>query len=313
MQAIAKKEIEANTLRLIDRNYLWGGCDPVTNAWNFESAVGAPQRIYYDGKVQRVAMIDKADIDQVLNAPEPVHVDEPPAQMEQDHDGANQGMLTQVHHGRRLTERIKIDAFTINLKLWQARIPNEFNSTSHGMPNDVPNNPNYLGNVTWHQWFLRGADGAFTRQMPETVVIRYGIYQVFNKAHGDAILDLDHAEDPEADQLIPMRRWGYSSALDLADADKTKLIKKRCIFSDQITLNLRESLNKEKSIRKYIKMKKPLTVTWLPQDQNGVQQVSSRFYFCIRSNIPQVTGLQTVDYAPFAPLTAVCFKTHYHE
>lgn len=303
MQKIARRVHNQSIVRLIDRNYLWGGCDPLTNAWNFSSLVGAPKRIYYDGIVKRVAMIDKIDINMPLNAPNVPDEDEPAPQMEQDNDGAIQGMTTETLNGRRSSDMVTVQGFTIHIKVWQPRLPAETQL-------QYAPGPNQVGAAHYRSFFDRQAGGGQIQQLYETVILRYGLYQVFDDQAG--LPEIQQLE-PSVQQLIPIHSWGYSSSLDVREKDFTLLVKKRTLYKGQVTLNLRQDLNKEKTIKVYVKLKKPLKLQWDPVDQNGVQAVSSRLFFAMRSNIPQLAGLQLIDHSCFAPLTAVVFKTHYQD
>lgn len=298
MQVIARKEAQANVVKLIDRNFYWGRCNPITNHWT------GMRRIYFDGVVQEILKVDKIDINQVLNAPDPDD-QEPPEQKEQDMDGAQQGMTTETIHGKRTSDVIKVSAFQIALKMFIDRVPDEFN---YNHAYNANNNPEFVGEQAYHQFFLRQQNGAYDRYMPETVTLEYGIYEVKDD---QAIVSPQIRPVPSVDALITKRPWGWSPSLDNVSLQTTSWIKKKCLMKGQVTYQLRASVHRDKTINKYVRLKKPITVRFLPEDQNGEQKVTSRFFFAARTNIPQLTQTQTVDYAPFAPRCALCVKSHY--
>lgn len=317
MRAIAKKEDAKNIVHLIDRKYLFGSCSKVTNAWR------DGRRIFFDGEVDEIALIDKVDVNQVLNAPMAVDAEEAPLRQQLDGDGANQGMITKTIHGRRMTDLIKIDGFSVAMKVFQDRIPNEFQHDSAYAHN---NSPNYAGQEAWHQWFLRGANGAYVRQLPETVVLKWALVQVTDetaKYSNDQVASTEYI----AENFIPFRPFGYSRALDHDEADKQQFIKKKTLMRGECTLTLRGEVNKEKLIKRFVRFKNPIKVQYQPEDQNGDQALSKRFFFAVRTNLPikrefndaqgnPHTGhedYQPLDYSPFAPKLMACVKTHYHE
>lgn len=292
---IAKAEIKKSLVKLYDRNYYFGTVNKEANS------VTGGRRVFYDGFVQRICQIDKQDINQVLNAPDH-EPDDAKMQEEVDGDGAVQGMLTQVSHGRRLTELIKIDGFTIGIKANMDRCPNEFDHTLVG--------PNAVGSTAWHQWFLRRPNGEFDRTLPETIIVRWSLVRVYDDQApvGPLIQTI-----PSVDSMLPLRPWGYTSALDSAQLNETLLIKKRTLCKGSFSFTASDTRNKDYTIKKWCGFKNPLTVKYLPADQNGQQTVSSRFFFVMRSNVPQTTLTQLLDYSPFAPRINLMIRTHYHE
>lgn len=299
MQVIARKEAQANIVKLIDRNFYFGSCDHTTNHWRDLSL-----RLKFDGIVQEILKIDKLDINQVLNAPD-IDMSEPPEQKEQDADGSNQGMTTATHHGKRLGDTIKVTGLSLAMKLFADRTPDEY---SHMTAYNANNNPDYVGESAYHQWFTRQANGEYDRYLPETVTVDYGFYQVWDES---APANPTIRPTPSVDQLLTKRPWGYSAALDDFSNQQSAWTKKKCLMKGSLSYQLRASVNRDKTIKRFVRFKTPKTVKFLPEDQNGEQKMTSRFFFCARSNIPQTTGTQVLDYSPFAPRVALCIKSHY--
>lgn len=295
MQAIAKQEIKKSIVKLYDRNYYFGTVNKESNC------VTGGRRIFYDGIVQRICQIDKQDINQVLNAPDH-EPDDAKMQEEVDADGAVQGMLTQTSHGRRQTELVKIDGFTVSIKAFMDRCPNEFDHSTMG--------PNGAGNTAWHQWFLRRPNGEYDRILPETIIVKWAIVRVYDDQAQLAPLI---QTVPTVDSICPFRPWGYTAVLDDDQYLETKLIKKRVLCKGSFSFRADDTRNKDKTINYYRGFKTPLSVKYLPADQNGQQAVSSRFFFVMRSNVPQTTLTQLLDYSPFAPRCNLMIRTHYHE
>lgn len=295
MQEIAKKEIKKSIVKLYDRNYYWGTVDKEANA------VTQGRRVFYDGIVQRICQIDKQDINQVLNAPD-AEPDDAKMQEEVDADGAVQGMFTQTMHGRRVSDIIKVDGFTVSIKSFMDRCPNEFDHGGAG--------PNAVGNAAWHQWFLRRPNGEYDRILPETIIVKWALVRVYDD---QAPLGPIIQTIPTVESLLPFRPWGYTAALDDDLKNETLLIKKRTLCKGSFSFRADDTRNKDKTITFYKGFKNPLTVKYLPEDQNGQQTVSSRFFFVMRTNVPQQTLTQLLDYSPFAPRFNLCIRTHYHE
>lgn len=298
MRTIARKEAQASLVHLVDRNYYWGNYDNVTNCFT------GGRRIYYDGAMQEIFVLDKADINQPLNAPD-ADPQEQPDQKENDVDGSTQGMLTETIHGRRLTDVVKLSGVNMSLKVFVDRIPDEY---AHMSAFNQNNNPDYVGESAWHQWFLREANGEYNRILPETVRVEYGIYQVFDETAPDS-----GAIAPVVVDLMPRKRWGFSSRLDDADQQPSLWKKKKALIKGKFTYQLRASVQRDKTINRYVRFPKPITVKFLPADQNGRQKTTSRFFFVIRTNIPHQTVQQTLDFAPFAPRCQLLIKSHYYE
>lgn len=292
-KAIAKAEIAKSIVKLYDRRYHFGKVDPYANS------VTGGIRLFYDGIVRRVAEIDKVDINQPLNNPDSDPTDAK-MQEEVDADGAVQGMPTEVSHGKRLTELIKIDGFSVHIKAAMDRCPDEFDHNAVG--------PNAVGNAAWHAWFIRRPNGELFYQLPETIIVKWSLVRVYDDQSQLAPII---QSIPSVESMLPYRRWGYNSALDLDLANETLLLKKRVLCKG--SFSFRAYNNKEITIKKYCHFKNPLTVKYLPEDQNGQQTVSSRFFFVMRSNVPQQTLTQLLDYSPFAPRINLMVQTHYHE
>lgn len=311
MQSIAKKEVESQIVHLVQRKYLFGSQSRVTNKWH------DGRRIFFDGAVDEICQIPKADIDQVLNAPLGNDPEEAPQRQMVDDDGANQGMTVKTSHGKRIGDIVKVTGFSVDLKVFQDRIPNEFQHDSMYAQN---NSPNYEGQNAWHQWFLRNANGAFDKQLMETVVLKWALVQV-----SDETAKLMQGQVPEkeytAENFIPIRPFGYSAALDHTEKDKTQFLKKKTIMKGECTLTLRPDTNKEKTIKQYIKLKRPIKLEYEPADQRGDQSLAKRYFFAVRTNVPIKNetvpegneDYNDVDYSPFAPKIMACIKTFYHE
>lgn len=302
MVALAKAEVRKNQINLIDRNYYLGSCDPLTNKWTHTQN----SRIFFNGAIIQVCKIDRQDITMVLNNPDPADPLEAPP-MEQDNDGVQQGQMIHTMHGRRVGDTVNINAFSYSLKVFADRTPNEHDYPAPGTPGQTPNS---IGLAAWHQMFLRDATGEYVNYLPETITLEYAIVQVFDE---DAAVAPPLAQTPTIQQLLPKFPWGYSSKLDDQWKNEQLFLKKRVLDKGQLTFQSRADLNRDKTIRRYVKLKNSLKLKYLPADQNGVQLVSSRIFFVLRSNIPQRALTQLIDYSPFAPKCALVFKTHYNE
>lgn len=279
---LAKKEINKNRVNLIDRNYYYGQFDPVTNFFT------GGRRIFYSGEILGLARIDKQDINFVANQPDADPMEASGPRQELDGDGAQQGGITSTEHGRRKGDMVKIKGFTVGLKAWLDRMPFDPDS----------------------DWFQTAANGSFVRTLPETIILRWRIVMVTD---AQAPVDPAIQVHPTAVELLPLHSFGYSSSLDDIEKNATLLIKKRTLAKGSMSFNVRDQINKDKTMQRYFKMKTAITQKYLPADQNGRQSVSHRFYWVIRSNVPHMAGTQNIDYSQFAPRVHVCLKTHYYE
>lgn len=286
---ITRKILAESQVKLIDRNYFYGAFDPVTNFFQ------GGRRIFYDGVVQQLARIDKMDINMVANAPDADAMEASGPRQEVDADGAQQGATTTTLHGKRQSDLIKITGFTCSVKAFLDRFPTL----------DTAQNPNAA-----QAWFARSAAGCYVRPLLETIILRWRIVQVTDN---QAAVDPAIQNHPSAIELLPLHSFGYSASLDNAEKLLTQLVKSRTLLKGSMSFNVTPDGNKDKTANMYVKLKKPITMKYLPADQNGQQSVDKRFYFVARSNVPHMAGTQNVDFCQFAPRVHLCLKTHYTE
>lgn len=286
---ISKDQIAKSQVRLIDRNYYFGAFDPVTNK------LTGGRRIFFNGTIVQLARIDKQDVNMVANAPDADAMEASGPRQELDGDGAQQGMVTKTQHGRRFTDLIKITGFTVNLKVLYDRFPTLVDAG---------------GGTEQEAWFARTANGAYVRDLMETIVLKWRLCQVTD---AQAAVDPAIQAHPTCLNLVPFRSFGYSASLDDDEKSQTLFLKKRTLYKGSTSYQVRERLSKDKTINHYVRLKNPITVKYSPVDQNGRQTVAKRFYFAIRSNVPHEAGTQNIDHSQFAPRIHVCLKTHYTE
>lgn len=308
MQELAQKEIKKSIVHLVDRNYYFGTRDPDSNSYT------GGRRIYYSGHSEQIAEIDKADIDMPANLPdvEPdamQHQGSNPAQdvgyAEADGGGGLQGQITKTHHGTRFSDVIKISGFKVSLRIAFDRLP----TLEYVAP---PQGQNAPPATAW--WQRDPTSGAYIRSLPETIVFKWAIVQVFdNQASVNPTLQ----GRPDIETMLAFKPWGYDSRLDVNMRNNELWSKIRTIGSGSVSYNLNSQRGKDMTVEKYYKAGykgRPLTVDYLPTDQNGQQLVSSRFFFVCRSNVPQPEGnVLNARYDMFAPRIHLCLATNYHE
>lgn len=290
--AIAQSEDRKNRNNLILREYWFAtGFLPDYNR------LGAGVEVPYLGIVEKIATIDKVDINSPVNAP--ANDVNPNLYIEigdvADPDGAQQGMITQPINGRRFTDQVKITGFTLGAKIYQRSIQvvnmyddNESDDTIHDEDPDQP--PNVLSRIA-------------------NIEIKYSIVGVLRAESA-----VGTAPNPFARQLIPWNRWGYSRNLDDADRQAEEWFdKKRTFISGTVKYSVKEPMQLERNFTRYVQLKEPLTVLYLPADQNGQQSRNWEFFVVWRSNVPNTDGTQTEDYTPYLPQVTFYTKTHYFE
>lgn len=294
MVEISKKQIAKERLNNQLREYWYAA------GMNRSQNLYSPGRpIYFDGHANKIGTIDKTDVNQILNDPEPADPDLFVDASGIDADGAQQGMLTETIMGRRQTDKVKISGFSLGLKaLFRAvQVLRQDHQIIGGVQGDeVP--PQQPPNVQ--------------RQL-ETVVLKYAIVGVLRPEN-----ILEDPADPLPAEMLRYPTWGYSSSLDTTEkANEVKWIKKRVFLSGELKCNLSNARHKDFTVEKYVKLKSPLEVSYLPNEQNGQQTSDWSFYVVTRTNVPSETTIQdgvTVRrYSEFAPLITAYTKTHYHE
>lgn len=295
MVQIAKKQIAKERVNLILREF-WHA----TGMKREFNLMPLGRKIYYKGWANKIATIDKIDVNQPVNAP--ANDADPDLFVEAgavvDGDGALQGMITESIMGRRQTDKIKISGFTLGVKAFFAAVqalPQDFQlvdgpalSAGEIAPAQPPDN--------------------VLRQM-ETVVLKYAIVGVLRAESSDPA-----APDPLAPELLKYSTWGYSSQLDSDERSDTLWTKKRTFIEGEIKCNVNQIRHKDFTAEKYHKLNEPLSVSYAPADQNGQQTSDWSFFLVLRSNVPDyAAGSQTYVYADYAPNVTCYTKTHYHE
>lgn len=288
--AIARAEDVKNRNNLILREYWY--CQNFLPFYN-RLPTGTP--VSYSGIVKKIGTIDKTDVNEPLNAPEFVDPDLFQDIYNADPDGTTQGMITTHINGRRFTDQVKITGFTLGFRVLSKAVQvlqqdhqviGGIDSSTEIIPDQPPNVSRRLNKIK----------------------VKYALCGVLRP---EAILGT--AADPEPDELVKWHRWGYSRNLDDVDTQNVLWIKKRVFIQGEVELNLSTTRDVEKEFTKYVKLKEPLTVLYLPNDQNGQQSRNWEFYMSFRSNVPEVDATQTEDYTPYQPLISFYTKTHYFE
>lgn len=237
-------------------------------------ANGTP--VFYDGVVVPLANIDKTDVNFVVNAPDVNGMHDDLTNPEVDNDGAQQGIFTQSMHGRRSTETVLIDGLKCSLKI-----------------------------------FLERSD-SFVGQDLSTVILRWAVVARYTS---NAMADQGGTVVPEPEELLRMQTWGYSSKLDTQEQqEQTNLwIKDRTLLKGRTSFQISDIRAQEKTSSRYVKFKRPMKLTFMPEDQNGFQSKTCKLWFVCRTNVPHSGPGQPIDYTPFAPRIHLCSKVYYHE
>lgn len=289
MVEVAKQIVARERVNLILREY-WHAAGMLRQF----NKMSLGRKIYYDGYANKIATIDKVDVNFVVNAPaddiDPDLYIEPGDAA--DNDGAQQGMITETIMGRRQSDKIKISGFTLGVKAFFSAVQclAQF-SEAIGGSTQAAQPPN---NVLKHL---------------ETVVLKYAIVGVLR--------DLNAAlnpSDPLPEEMLKYPTWGYSPQLDEDEKANTLWIKKRTFLSGEMKCNINEIRHKDFTAERFVKLNNPLSVSYLPADQNGQQTTDWAFFVVFRSNVPDyAAGTQTHQYEEYAPSVTCYTKTHYFE
>lgn len=96
----------------------------------------------------------------------------------------------------------------------------------------------------------------------------------------------DPLYEPYAEELLPIRPWGYSAKLDPSEANVSANMKYRVLMKGSIKLKP-SLLNCHQTNRsRYWSPKKPLLLQYEPDDQTGEKPMKGALFLVFRSNIP---------------------------
>lgn len=264
MLEIAQKQV----IPLIYRKRIF--CQYNEQTGQFETEGGLSYQV---GFVREISDIPKADFNQPL-AGGPV--DDPNTDEKEDVNlGATQGMMTQTHQQHRISDIVRISGFTLGLRLRTNMIKI--------LQNSVSLNEEEEGNTFVDVW----------SQEPFQEFNQKGYCVVHYKIL--AILDPNNSTDPDADPqddvflppintVIPIHSYGYSPQLDLEESQRAGYTKKKVFMSGSVRLNYFTNRIGHKEFVKYVKLKTPFTLNFLPRDQNGKRLSKWKVYLALRSN-----------------------------
>lgn len=274
---IAKAEDRKNRITLVSRLYLFpeNANDPVYDMNSNEFGNGLP--IDYQGKMVRLMKIYPQDI---RMAPLIQPLDDPLTAGNDSGAGDSgnaYGLAETTIHGHRTSETVKMTGCSIDIRV---RLPPGFGETEHDENNGGPK--------------LFGA-----------VKFRYAVVLWRNRA-------MDNPQThPDVRALLPWKGFGYSSALDIDHERYPKDDVIRTLLKGEVTLRQTDSHQVDRTIRRFVKLKTPVTFKWDVEDQAGLSSKSWRCYFVCRSNVPSV--LANSPYDIVTPKVIAATKCYYYE
>lgn len=284
---IAKKvhRIEAakERTKLINRLFLFPEIVqgvPATQVYNIltnEYGNGIP--IDYLGEQVRLMRIRAQDIDFVTAVPP--SLDDPLTVKNETLPGTGSGvgLPTQVRHGHRIGNAVKLTGCALDCRLMMKQSDGEL---------ETPGTNHPFGKVTFH-WAI----------------------VLWKSAASE-----NPATEPSINELLPYREmdpFGHSSVLD-QDAERIdQQIVTRTLAKGKVVC--RQTFNESKMIRfkRYVKLKNPIKFTYEEGSQNGVETTGWRAYFVCRSNVPSVQNPQSDGYEALRPFCNACVKMYYYD
>lgn len=259
MARVARQEDAKNQIRLIYRQYLFGGFNVATNIFT------AGTLLHSNGFVVPLARVQKLDIATVGstgNFPAPFQT--PTTWVT---PGPNVLAPINGRDGFRLGDWIKIHGISLSMRIRASLL----NLTTVPIP---------LYEHVHVYWKLCAA-----------------LYEGQEVANAK----------PDAEDLLKIPRFGYSSKLDTAQAMLTETKRVKTFASGHIKMQVKSQRPEVMFMNKYVSLSKnPLKVEYEAFDQNGVSCLRWKPYFVIRSQIPDNPA-----YLSYQPLINVCTKIHY--
>lgn len=123
---------------------------------------------------------------------------------------------------------------------------------------------------------------------------------------------------PKAEQVLPIRPWGYDSSLDLSEETKAGNVKYRTLYRGSVSLHPTHESCVQKNVDRYVHFKKPLKYKYSKlevsqagivtekADDSGQWPTKGALYFVLRSNIPESLPEEMILVSAFS-------KTYYRD
>lgn len=247
--------------------------------------------VLYDGVVYPISQIDKADINQPLNQSDPND------DLEDDINsgGASRGMLTEEIANVRMTDTVKVTGFTLGLRTKWPELPTSI------MNGQVP--ANLSGDVV------------------DDATLRYAIVGLYSPDAATPLTDENGNLDvvapvPDAKELMLWRSFGFSALLDKDEIEASQLdskCRKRVIMEGSMYDLFSKDRMSIKKFTKYVRLKKPISLSFHPADQTGGYSKNWQFFLVLRSSVPSYKVGQIYPYEQFAPRVSGFCKLHFTE
>lgn len=246
---IAADEVNKARIKLIHRMEWGGEYIGTTNTYVPNSANPALGYVGWTGHVAYLSQIPKVDIEFINNIPAP---NNPLSQEDEknDGDGPGHGMQKITHHGRRISDMIKVTGIALDLRFVMPMI----NTAITPIP--------LFGYVDIHYAIV--------------------VYQDEKMIESPLVI----GADPTSKELLLMPPFGYSSRLDRKDYLTQSSQNCRVLYRGRMRMPVSTSSTQERNKKVYAKFKNPIQITYDPQDQNGDKPLDKKFYFVIRSTCP---------------------------
>lgn len=272
--------------------------DPQSNSWRYTRF----KRITSEPTIYTLTAIAKSDINQPLNNP----IDP------NDQDGVTQGMITESMHGKRQGNIIKIKGISVEF-----RLDHDF-----GL-NDVTA---FQGNIPPLPDIARRKIRDFIINTGGKCTFYWKVIEVPSRPN-PIVLPLDKYEGARACMMNEVLPFGYSASLDKDIQSESRRLKYKVLLQGQTDLNIpiklttassvlhnfpiHEITPRKKTISKYVRFAKPITIVYAPTDQDGIEAENKIIYLVVKTDI-MTEGNDPMDQT-VAPLMSCCSKVYYTE
>lgn len=268
MQEISKQEIAKSRVLLTSRKHLFHNYSATTNVFSpLMEGQFDTSKIGWEGRTVELSNIQQSDVDFSIRLGQ--SNDPATGGDETAHgDGAGLGAMTKNLQGRRVGNIIQIQSVSANVRVRGLKL--DYN---------VTNNDN-INKVMVHYAFVLWRDEEIIMSDPATI--------------------------PDPNQLLNQPYpWDYVSKIDLSLEQEFNGLKTRVLCSGKTQVTLNRNRTDEKFTAIFKKFKKPITIQYDPQSQNG-QKCNQKLIFVCRSTCPD-------NQTAYLPSVHVLTKVNYFE
>lgn len=265
IEQISKKEIQKSINTLCYRQMLLMNYEPITNA--FTELAPAVSQVDWHGTVVECSNISVQDIEFTISLP-PVNDPLVSPDSYPPPVGAGTGAPITDENGRRRGNTIMITGVSADIMAYVDRL----------------------------------ADVAILGPQYDNVEIRYGFYLWREDL---AVMTTPPFFKPSAQQLMKWRPFDYNKSIDTAIEAETDHAKVRKLAEGKLYLKYSRSFGASKYKKISHRLKVPVPITYLVNDQTGQEAVNWKLYCVVMSEIPPALAI-------LKPHCAVCAKVYYH-